>query len=75
MVKRMQQQQTDDSIAISLDTVQGRIALAASMTATISTALGYQNTGGKLLMVEDLPNTYPGALDAVTDYMKKWIKK
>ncbi len=49
------QQQTDDSIAISLDTVQGRITLATSMNATISAALGYQSIGRKLLMVDDIP--------------------
>lgn len=68
-------QQRKDTIVAALSTPQGKAALQASMTAPIQTAIMYPNIGRKLLEVDSLPKEYPGARDAVSDYMKKWVKK
>ncbi len=65
----------EELIAEALNTPQGKAALAAAMTAPISTSIMYQNVGRKLLMVDEPPCEYPGARDAVSDYMKKWVQK
>lgn len=69
-------QQKENIIAAALSTPEGKVALQAAMTAPAQTSIMYQNIGGgKLLEVDSLPEEYPGARDAVSDYMKKWVQK
>lgn len=68
-------QKREYTIAAALSTPEGKSALHAAMTAPIQTSIMYQNIGAKLLMVDSLPEEYPGASDAVRDYMKKWVQK
>lgn len=68
-------QQIEGTIAAALSTPEGKAALHAAMTAPVQTSIMYQNIGRKLLEVDSLPEEYPGARDAVSDYMKKWVQK
>lgn len=68
-------QQIEYTIATALNTPEGKAALHAAMTAPVQTSIMYQNIGRKLLEVDSLPEEYPGARDAVSDYMKKWVQK
>jgi len=68
-------QPREDTIAAALNTPEGKAALQAAMTAPVQTSIMYQNIGRKLLEVDLLPEKYPGARDAVSEYMKKWVQK
>lgn len=45
-------------IAAALDTPEGRQALARSMIEPIKASLEYQSIGRKLIMIDELPETY-----------------
>lgn len=68
-------QQKEDTIAAALSTPEGKAALQAAMAAPIQTSIMYQNIGRKLLLEDSLSGEYPGARDAVSEYMKKWVQK